>query len=69
MSTAAEIKAAIDKLPPDEWEKLEAMIWQPWDSPSGENPPGIREKLAEAATGLFVSGDRANIGKIHSSLE
>jgi hypothetical protein len=69
MSTAAEIKEAIDKLSPDEWEKLEAMIWQPWDSPSGENPPGIREKLAEAAAGRFVPGNRSNIGKIHSSLE
>ncbi len=69
MSTVAEIKKAIDKLSPREREELEAMLWPEWDRPTGEVPPGIREKLAQAATGRFARGSRSNIQKIESSLE
>jgi hypothetical protein len=34
----------------------------------GETPPGIREKLAEAARGSFSPGNRSNIAKIKSAL-
>ena len=64
MSTVAEIKAAIDRLSPKDRAELEAMVW-----PDEETPPRVREKLAEAAQGRFVPGDRANIDRILGSLE
>jgi len=64
MSTVAEIKAAIDRLSLKDRAELEAMVW-----PDEETPPRVREKLAEAAQGRFVPGDRANIDRILGSLE
>ena len=69
MSTVCEIKDAIAKLSPTERAELEALIWPDWDRAEGDTPPGVRQKLAEAATGRFHSGDRSNIKKILSSLE
>jgi len=69
MSTVAEIKDAIQKLSPREREELDASIWPDWDRAQGDNPPGVREKLAEAANGRFLPGDRSNIKKVLSSLE
>jgi hypothetical protein len=69
MSTVCEIKDAIEKLTPGERAELEALIWPEWDRAEGDTPPGIREKLAEAAKGRFQPGDRSNIQKILSSLE
>ncbi len=69
MSTVAEIKDAIQKLSPSEREELEASLWPDWDRAEGDNPPGLREKLAEAAKGRFLPGDRSNLKKILSSLE
>ena len=69
MSTVAEIKDAIQKLSPREREELEASIWPGWDRAEGDAPPGVREKLSEAAQGRFVPGDRSNVQKILSSLE
>jgi hypothetical protein len=48
---------------------LEALIWPDWDRAEGDTPPGVREKLAEAAKGRFQPGNRSNIQKILSSLE
>lgn len=69
MSTVAEIKAAIERLSPREREELEALIWPDWDRAEGDNPPGVREKLAEAAKGHFVPGSRSHLKKILSGLE
>jgi hypothetical protein len=69
MSTVAEIKVAIEKLSPGERAELEAMIWPDWDRAEGDTPPGVREKLTEAAKGRFQPGDRSSIKKILSSLE
>ena len=69
MSTVAEIKAAIEKLSPRERAELEAQVWPDWDRAEGDNPPGTRERLAEAAKGRFLPGDRSSIKKILSSLE
>jgi hypothetical protein len=69
MSTVCEIKDAIEKLTPGERAELEALIWPDWDRAEGDTPPGVREKLAEAAKGRFQPGDRSNIQKILSSLE
>jgi hypothetical protein len=69
MSTVAEIKDAIQKLSPREREELEASLWPDWDRAEGDNPPGVREKLAEAAKGRFLPGDRSNRKRILSSLE
>jgi len=69
MSTVAEIKDAIQKLSPRERAELEALLWPDWDRAEGDSPPGVREKLAEAAKGRFLPGDRSNIKKILSSLE
>ena len=69
MSTVAEIKDAFDKLSPRERAELEALLWPDWDRAEGDSPPGVREKLAEAAKGRFLPGDRSNIKKILSSLE
>ena len=68
MSTVCEIKDAIERLAPSERAELETLIW-PWDRSEGDTPPGVREKLAEAAKGLFQPGSRSNIQKILSSLE
>jgi hypothetical protein len=38
-------------------------------TPRDDTPPGIREKLAEAARGSFSPGDRSNISKIKSTLK
>ena len=69
MSTVCEIKDAIEKLSPSERAELETLIWPDWDRAEGDTPPGVREKLAEAAKGRFQPGDRSNIQKILSSLE
>ena len=69
MSTVAEIKNAVDKLSPRERAELEALLWPDWDRAEGDSPPGVREKLAEAAKGRFQPGDRSNIKKILASLE
>jgi len=69
MSTVAEIKEAVDKLSPRERAELEALVWPDWDRAEGDAPPGVREKLAEAAKGRFLPGDRSNIKKIFSSME
>jgi hypothetical protein len=69
MSTVAEIKNAIQKLSPNDRAELEALIWPDWDRAEGGNPPGVREKLTEAAKGRFTPGNRSNIGKIVASLE
>jgi hypothetical protein len=71
VSTIAEIKAAIERLPPQERIELEEWLHPDWDRPEPQNetPPGIREKLAEAARGNFSPGNRANIAKIKSTLK
>ncbi len=69
MSTVCEIKDAIERLSPSERAELEALIWPDWDRAEGDTPPGVREKLAEAAKGRFHPGDRSNLEKILSSLE
>ena len=69
MSTIAEIKNAIEKLSPGDRKELESLIWPDWDRAEGDTPPGVREKLAEAANGRFQPGDRSNIRKILASLE
>ena len=71
MSTVVEIKSAIDHLSPQERAELESMVWPEWDRPHPAeiNPPGLEEKLAEAAAGRFQPGNRANIEKIFASLE
>ena len=69
MSTVAEIKDAVDKLSPRERVELESLLWPDWDHAEGDTPPGVREKLAAAALGRFLTGDRGNIKRILSSLE
>lgn len=69
MSTITEIKDAVDKLPPHERDELEALLWPDWDRAEGDTPPGVREKLAEAARGRFLPGDRSNLKKLRASLE
>jgi len=50
---------------------LEEWLHPDWDRPEPQNetPPGIREKLAEAARSKFTPGDRSNISKIKSRLK
>jgi hypothetical protein len=69
VSTVSEIKNAVEKLPPHERAELEALLWPDWDRAEGDTPPGVRKKLAEAANGRFLPGDRGRINKILSSLE
>jgi hypothetical protein len=69
MSTVCEIKDAIEKLSPSERAELEALVWPDWERAEGDTPPGVREKLAEAAKGHFQPGDRSNLVKLRSSLE
>lgn len=69
MSTVAQIKDAVEKLSSRERAELEALLWPDWDRAEGDCPPGVHEKLAEAANGRFLPGDRSNIQKILSSLE
>ena len=69
MSTVVEIKAAIERLSPRERAELEELVWPDWDRSQGDTPPGVREKLAEAAKGRFRPGNRSNIKKILSSME
>lgn len=71
MSTVAEIKAAINQLSQQERDELEAWMHPDWDvpSPQNETPPNVREKLAEAARGKFLPGNRSNIPKILSALK
>lgn len=69
MSTIAEIKDAVDKLSPDQREELEALLWPDWDRAEGDTPPGVREKLAEAARGRFTPGNRSNLDKLRASPE
>jgi hypothetical protein len=66
----AEIKAAIDQLSPQEQDEVKSFLRQSlvedWNPPALENetPPGVCEKLAQAAQGRFQSGDRSNISRI-----
>jgi hypothetical protein len=71
VSTIAEIKAAIEQLPQHERDEIEAWLHPDWDRPvpQDQTPPGIREKLAEAARGSFSPGDRSNISRIRSTLK
>ena len=69
MSTVCEIKDAIERLSSSERAELEALIWPDWERAEGDTPPGVCEKLAEAAKGRFQPGDRSNLKKISSSLE
>ena len=69
MSTVAEIKAAIERLSPVERAELELLVWPDWDRAEGDTPPGVREKLTEAAQGRFQPGNRSKIKKILSSME
>ena len=71
MSTVVEIKSANDRLSSQERAELEAPIWPEWDRllPAGEDPPGLNDKLAEAAAGRFLPGNRANIERIPACLE
>jgi hypothetical protein len=69
MSTVCEIKDAIERLSSSERAELEALIWPDWERAEGDTPPGVCEKLAEAAKGRFQPGDRSNLKKIISSLE
>lgn len=69
MSTVAQIKDAVEKLSAPERAELEALLWPDWDRAEGDCPPGLREKLTEAANGRFLPGNRSNIQKILSSLE
>ena len=69
MSTVCEIKDAIERLSPSERAELEALIWPDWERAEGDTPPGVREKLAEAAKGRFQPGDRSSLKKILSNLE
>jgi hypothetical protein len=71
VSTVAEIISAIDQLSPRERAELEALLHPDWDIPLplNETPPGVREKLAEAASGHFKAGDRSNISKILATLK
>jgi hypothetical protein len=72
MSTVAEIKAAIPSLTLEERAEVARCLseWQDdTNQPHSETPPGVREKLAEAAQGSFHPGDRSNISKILSTLK
>lgn len=71
MSTIAKIKAAIERLPLEERNELAEWLRLDRDRPlpHDETPPGIREKLAEAARGSFSPGDRSNISKIRKCLD
>ena len=72
MSTVAEIKAGIDGLSTRERAELGALLWAEWDWPLSEedaDPPQLREKLDQAATGRFKPGDRADVERILKSLE
>ena len=69
MSTITEIKDAVDKLSPREREQLEVLLWPDWDRAEGDTPPGVREKLADAARGRFLPGNRSNLKKLRASLE
>ena len=71
MNTVAEIWSAIQELSPQERGELETLLHPDWDTPSpqDETPPNIREKLAEAAHGKFLPGDRSNMSKILASLK
>jgi len=72
VSTVKDIKRAIERLSPAERAELEALVW-PEGPGAGtdetDTPPRVREKLAEAAAGRFLPGDRANLEKILASLE
>jgi hypothetical protein len=71
VSTVAEIKAAIERLAPQERTELEEWMHPDWNRPEPQNetPPGIREKLSEAARGSFIRGDRSNISRIRPTLK
>lgn len=67
----AEIKAAIERLSPNERDELESWLHPDWNVPLpyDETPPGVREKLAEAGKGKFFSGNPANLSKILATLK
>lgn len=71
MSTVAEIWSAIQELSPQERGELEALLHPDWDLPlpQGETPPNVQAKLAEAARGKFLPGDRSNISKFLTGLK
>lgn len=71
MSTVAEIWSAIKELSQEERAELESLLHSDWDSalPQNETPPNVREKLAEAARGKFLPGDRSNISKVLATLK
>ncbi len=67
-----EIKTAIERLSPAERAELEALVWPELSArqaDKADTPPRVQEKLAEAARGRFLPGDRAHIEKILASLE
>lgn len=71
MSTIAEIKKAIHQLSRQERHELETWLHPDWDQPlpNDQTPPGVQEKLAEAAQGKFHAGNRSNIEKILATLK
>ncbi len=69
MSTVVEIKAAIDRLSPEEKGDLESLVWPEWgDRMEGDAPLGVRQKLAEAAQGKFKAGNRRDLERLRRSL-
>jgi hypothetical protein len=67
-----EIKAAIERLPPNERAELDALIWPHLEANRVEEagtPPRVREKLAMAAAGRFLPGDRGNIEKVLAQVQ
>lgn len=67
-----DIKRAIERLSPAERAELEALVWPEGPGAAtdeGDTPPRVRERLAEAAAGRFLPGDRADLQKILASLE
>jgi hypothetical protein len=72
MSTVMEIKMAIERLSAAERAELDALVWPQSGASQADEPdmpPRVREKLAAAATGRFLPGNRTNIEKILASLE
>lgn len=71
--TLEEIKAAIVSLSPEERAEIMTQLcaWANDGSgqAEGDNPSGVREKLAEAAKGRFTPGDQSSIKIIRSNLE
>ena len=67
-----EIKTAIEWFPAAERVELDALVWPRSGASQADEPntpPRVREKLAAAATGRFLPGERASLEKILASLE